>query len=74
MEYDIRKKKGLRQMKILLGIIFIIIASIFTGFVSFGAFGYGVWQGILVTLGTILVILVLSGGIFVYLTLFDHKH
>ncbi|MGL4952978.1 MAG: DUF3309 family protein [Culicoidibacterales bacterium] len=60
-------------MKILLGILFIILASVFTGFVSFGAFGYGIWQGVVVTIGTILVILTLSGGIFVYLTLFDYK-
>ncbi len=61
-------------MKILLGALFILLASVFTGFVSFGAFGYGVWQGILVTSGTILVMLMLSGGIFVYLLLLDHPH
>lgn len=73
IEVQNKKVKGLRKMKILLGIVFIILASVFTGFVSFGAFGYGVWQGILVTLGTVLVMLMLSGGVFVYLTLIDSK-
>ncbi|MGL5296560.1 MAG: hypothetical protein ACRDAO_06405 [Culicoidibacterales bacterium] len=61
-------------MKFVIVGIFIILASIFTGFVSFGAFGFGLWQGILVTIGTVLAILMLAGGVFVYVLLLDHRH